>query len=363
MTEAQNLAIQYVHSNALNKQSQAAERIGEILVNASISSANMSSMITSIRNHAQVTLNFHPDRVLPTGLTVAEGLLGDGIYRGQFETSVSNGSRTAFPGGERDHWEELLFGQAYHRPDVRNEERPKYGGLNLMNYADGASPRFGSCHMRLYPHMLSRCTFTFGDSHAVPECVGTIDCFSPLLATLLEAAARTKDVLGSRNVDVEALVRRIQNLDVDAVGLDLGTIGRSLDYYIEAQIHSMIDLSVDVEALVADPSFQGTYTGSLLEEICLKYNIHLDWHAGFRMDVQSVPDDFRGPAMPPLAERIDRRFAIKPGRLDAATIGLAAASLHSSPEDWQDSGTYEETLQHLKQLWHVLVRFGRPFTG
>lgn len=44
--------------------------------------------MSSIREHARVTINFHPDRVLPTGLTVVEGLLREGKYLSQFETHV-----------------------------------------------------------------------------------------------------------------------------------------------------------------------------------------------------------------------------------------------------------------------------------
>jgi hypothetical protein len=71
--------------------------------------------------------------------------------------------------------------------------------------------------------------------------------------------------------------------------------------------------------------------------------------------LQEVPDDFRGPAMPRLARRI-----AGDGVLDAAVIGAAEASLCSRPESWRDWGSYEETLQHLKQLWHVLVHYGAP---
>ncbi len=63
--------------------------------------------------------------------------------------------------------------------------------------------------------------------------------------------------------------------------------------------------------------------------------------------------------MGPLATRLDERFATMRGELDAVVIGRAAQSLHAEPDAWRDWGTTDETLQHLKQLWHVLVRFGR----
>jgi hypothetical protein len=34
-----------------------------------------------LRDHARITLNFHPDRLLATGLTIAESLARDGRYR------------------------------------------------------------------------------------------------------------------------------------------------------------------------------------------------------------------------------------------------------------------------------------------
>jgi hypothetical protein len=41
-------------------------------------------------------------------------------------------------------------------------------------------------------------------------------------------------------------------------------------------------------------------------------------------------------------------------------IGNAAVSLSRQPESWRDWGTYDETLQHIKQLWHVLAYYGQP---
>jgi len=129
-----------------------------------------------------------------------------------------------------------------------------------------------------------------------------------------------------------------------------------LDTQIEAQVHGPINLHRDAELLVGDPSFAASATGAVLRELAQRYDIPLRWHCGFRLAVLDVPDDFRGPAMLHLA----RRIAGIDGTLDAAVIGRAAASLHREPEAWRDWGTREDALQHLKQLWHVLVHYGSP---
>jgi hypothetical protein len=129
-----------------------------------------------------------------------------------------------------------------------------------------------------------------------------------------------------------------------------------LDTQIEAQVHGPIDLHHDVELLVADPSFAESATGAALRELARRYDVPLLWHCGFSLPVVDVPADFRGPAMPRLA----RRIADMDGTLDAAVIGRAAASLHREPAAWRDWGSREDALQHLKQLWHVLVHYGAP---
>ena len=138
-----------------------------------------------------------------------------------------------------------------------------------------------------------------------------------------------------------------------------GKLGRVLDTEIEAQVHGPIELLRDVELLVADPAFAETPTGTRLRELALRYGIPLRWHPGFRLHVNDVPDDFRGPAMVRLASRI----AGEDGMLDAAVIGSAEASLRKQPDSWRDWGDHAEALEHLKQLWHVLVYYGSPARG
>jgi hypothetical protein len=106
--------------------------------------------------------------------------------------------------------------------------------------------------------------------------------------------------------------------------------------------------------LVADPAFAQTRVGQTLIELADKYGLELHWHCGFRLAVREVPDDFRGPAMPRIAERI----AGRDGVLDAAVIGRAAALLHHDPGQWNEWGGYFEVLRLFRQLWHVLVHFG-----
>ncbi len=300
-------------------------------------------------------MSFHPDRLRRDGLSVTEGLLREGLYRNQFETGVTNGSPTAFSGGERDRWEERLFAGAYQSLGAAARERPKYGALNLFNYPDGGCPRFGSCYFDLRPSVTSRCTFTWGNSNDPPEHVATGDVLEPIAAVLLAAVETTGAALGMSGLDVPGVLRRVAE---PRSGGREGGLGRALDACIEAQVHGDIELATDVEAVVVDPSFQGTRIGDGLRELASRHGFTFAWHPGFALRVDEVPSDFRGPRMVPLAARV-AIFASVPDQLDAATLGRAAVDLHRNPELWSDWAPPGETWQHIKQLWHVLVRFGR----
>ena len=136
-----------------------------------------------------ITVSFHPDRLLADGSSVAQRLAAEGRYRSQFETGISNGGLTAYAGGDRDVWERRMFAGAY--PSSVTVDRPIYGGLNLAGYPDGASPRFGSCHLILDPAVARRTTFSHGDSVTEPTVVGTADTFGGIWAALLDEVART----------------------------------------------------------------------------------------------------------------------------------------------------------------------------
>jgi hypothetical protein len=226
----------------------------------------------------------------------------------------------------------------------------------LLRHGDGPAPRFGSCYLRLRPEALGRSTFACGDSYLGPADIGTLDVLEPVLAGLLEAVHMEGWSLGHDRLDVTLLAGLLLS---EQTGDPLfSRRGRSLDEYIEVHVHGDVSLGEDAEALVADPSFEDTLTGVVLHAIAERYALRLIWHQGFELDVDAVPADFRGPAMPDLARRLEDGFADGRSRLNAAAIGRAAVSVHREPERWLDWADPVDTLQHLKQLWHVLVRHG-----
>ena len=356
LTKAQQNALEYIKRSAAKRRNDDLQRIASALSAAELD-VEVDELIASVRKIATLTSNFHPDRLISDGRSVIAALYEDGIYRSQFETKISNGGLTAHPGGDRDRWEERMLGGAYQAEGVTDAERPKYGGLNLMNYKDGACPRFGSCHLRLKHSILSNATLTFGDSNSDPTDIGVIDAFEPVLAGLLEHIAGESNALGRKDVSVADFVNALLSDDTDFFQ---PVQGRALDDYIEAQIHGELNLAHEVEAIVADPSFQGTATGETIEATAKKYGVPLEWHDGFELTLDEIHDDFRGPEMPPLAKRVLANHAVDGEHIDAATIGMAAVSVVTNPQSWADWGNSKDTLQHIKYLWHTLVVYGKP---
>ncbi|MFC4857954.1 DUF3626 domain-containing protein [Actinophytocola glycyrrhizae] len=249
----------------------------------------------------RVTLHFHPDR-LTAGEPILRLMARDGVYRSQFETGTSNGGLTAHPGGDRWRWESRIFAGAY--DDAPAATRPKYGSLNFRRRLVGGSPRFGSAHLRLRPHTLDRTTFCYPDSVFEPERFGVAARLSTLVAM---AEADDKD---------------------------------ALDDYVEAQVHGVVDLERDVEALVLDPSYLGTRT-----EIAAKaLPCPVEWHGGFTLTTTELRANpgYRGPEFVALGVSIARDDLLDPG-----VIGDASRT-----------GRYDE--QALKRVWHHVARFGSP---
>lgn len=368
LSAANRAALAHVRARAARTRRRDLARIRRVLREAGIA-ADPDALCAGLRRVASVTVNFHPDRVASDGRPVAVALATDGVYRSQFETRISNGGLTAYPGGERDRWEARLFGGAYQARGVTSAERPRYAGLDLLGFANGACPRFGSCHLRLAPSALERATFFVGDSVLLPEDGGVLERLEPVLAGLLERIARG-DELG-RPLTVAALVGRL--LDSGDGAFAVPVMSHALDGYIEAQIHGPIALETDVEAVVLDPSFRGTAPGDALLAAARRHGLRVGWHAGSRLTADAIPTTVP-PAPEPrrwrdfcaagraarLAGMVIERFAADGTHLDAAAIGRAAVSVVREPAAWQPWEDAEDPLTRLKDLWHLLVIYGRP---
>lgn len=182
MTDAQRAALSHASEVAALHEARSRAEIRRHLENAQTSVDAFDAALESLQRHGRIVLHFHPDRLTAQAKTVAEGLLDDGIYRNQFETGVTSGSRSATPGGDRDTWERQLFGGAYQGRGVTATERPRYGSFELVRFPDGPMPRFGSCYVVLRPAVSRRSTFTFmgtEDPRAL-ERLGTITHLYPL---------------------------------------------------------------------------------------------------------------------------------------------------------------------------------------
>ncbi|MEU9360390.1 DUF3626 domain-containing protein [Streptomyces sp. NPDC048301] len=251
----------------------------------------------------RVTLNFHPDRLL-RGRPILEAMAEEGFYRSQFVTGTSNGGLTAFPGGDRWRWESRMFDGAYDTAPAH--ERPIYGALNFRRKPVGAAPRFGSAHFRLTAETSARTTFCYPDS-----------CMEPA------------------DFGVAGRLRLIE--------LALADRQDDLDDYVEAQVHGPVRPRRDAEALVLDPCYRGT----AVESAALRLGCPVEWHPGFRLDVEELRHHhaYRGQEYVDLAGRIavDRV-------LDPRIVGAAARTGVRDP-------------QAVKKVWHYLARFGTAVDG
>jgi hypothetical protein len=364
LTPRQRMALGHVQSAARRREETARRQAVAIVERAGLSRRSCDHAIARIGKWARIIVHFHPDLCGRDGVPVAASLLESGLYRNQFETGISNGSLTAFPGGPRDAWERTLFGGAYHAGRVAPAERPKYGALELVRFPDGPIPRFGSCYLILSESVKSRTSFTFmGSEH--PKALGSlsdIQHFDGVMAALLSEVEAggvatpswppyRAPTLGVHQLTVQRLFHIFGDL---AKARAQTNPGRVLDTVIEAQIHGPLSLSRDVEEIVCDPSFRTTEVGVLLERIGRRYSISVSWHDGFSLRASEVPDDFRGERIVPLAQRI----AGLDGMLTPAVIGQAWRSLKVDPDRWADWAAEGETARHLQQLWHTVVHYG-----
>jgi hypothetical protein len=346
LTNSQKTAIAYAESVAQEQSELCTENL---LVESKLTLIQLEQIYQKIANRTEVCIHFHPDRIGKNGKTVIASLIESGNYKNQFETGISNGGLDLLIDGKRQLWESRLFGNSY--TDKVFAERPKYGAFNLMQNSDGPSPRFGSCYFRLQPKVNERCTFTYLDSYFEPESIGTTTHFSPILLEMYREVRKNQSLFGKENLNSSSLSAHLELKKYNLIAHS-SNFGKTLDDYVEAQIHGEINLKEDVKALVADANFQNTLVENQLESLCEKFHIELDWHGGLSISPDSIPANFRAGEAFQIAEKVASN-----GEITAYLIGLAGQSAIQSYEKWKAFGTPAEIQQKLKYLWHALVAF------
>ncbi|MHB1484127.1 MAG: DUF3626 domain-containing protein [Saccharofermentanales bacterium] len=346
-------AIKVISSQAKANETQDIKIVRQIFNDNSITDQNINELINNIFSSCDITINFHPDRFSNNGKLIIDNLIDDCKYHNQFVTGTSNGGRTAYPGGDRDIWEKGLFQGVYHRDDVNVLTRPKYGALNLLNYLDGASPRFGSCFFTLKKHVADRCTYAFGDSSANPEFLGTRDAFISVFKAILLDIQKTNKLLNHDDFNIRKAMDYF-----NLMKNELNTLGRNLDDCIETHIHGYIDLYNDIDSFFVDESFKDSEIFKQIHFLVKKFNINLQWIPLRKVSYEDITDDFRGPMAKIIAERVINVFGDNSKYITAALIGKASRFTIINPEAWSDLGTEYDLFQNIKKLWHTVAYFG-----
>jgi len=239
--------------------------------------ADLARCLAYMRDEAPATVNFHPDKALSLAVnradlktphysvtvdrtrTVIDAFLADSLYRNQFETGVTSGASTAFPGGSRDEWEKTIFRGDYHEHALVPGERPRYGAINVELKMAGPASQYGSCYFVLKPEVRARVTITPKNSCTCEASdVGTLASCEHVLAGMPE--------------------ERLKAL-MDAAVHGTRSTERSWSY-VEMQIHGPLEFATDVFGVVADAKFRGTPYEDKLRRFAAANGLELAWQDG-----------------------------------------------------------------------------------
>ncbi|MCB9655786.1 MAG: DUF3626 domain-containing protein [Deltaproteobacteria bacterium] len=294
LNDTQRAVIQDVKQKSARRSAEAREELVRKAKALGYSSREVDLVLDYVRAVAPIVIHFKPDKPLrqttsryggSTGMDysvlvdrdqhVIDAFTADPHYRNQFETGITSGSPSAYPGGGRDGWEKTIFEEGYHKHPLIASERPKYGAMNASWKPAGPAQSYGACYVILKRGIRNRTTLTPGDSScAGARDVGTAENFAHVLAGLPDG--RFRDVC---NV---------------ALGYDASA---SDDWYpyIEAQVHGPIDFSKDVQRLVIDGSYLGTPFETKMRTWAETNGFPVSWHDRYEIHVDGEQPGRAGP--------------------------------------------------------------------
>ncbi len=260
LNEAQRNALDLVGASAKRLSASALPKVlKELISTHGCTPAEAQRVVDYIRDHAEIHIYFHPEKLLPGGSNVISSFLTTGRYMNQFETMVSSGSLGPRAGSARDGWERRLFQGAYHDHALNPSERPKYGAMNVNGVTVPAAAGYGSAFLVLKPEVKARVTITPRDS----------------------SGARSDDV-GTAEHGAHVL-RELATEKKDVINLALGRPPPSYSFgYMETQIHGPVEFGKDVAKLVA-PEGQRADWAPKYREFSRRFHVPLFWLDGTRL--------------------------------------------------------------------------------
>ncbi len=282
LNDTQRTVLADVKTKAVQRSQSAMAQLIQKASALGFSEADVHTCLDYVKNSAPITINFNPDKALTLQThsyggakslgyevsvdratsRVIDALTVDGHYKNQFETGITSGSNSAYPGGSRDNWEKTIFEGEYHHHELIPSERPKYGGLNGDQAPQGPASSYGSCYFVMKQGTRERTTFTPNNSSGCSaQQVGTTDHFAHVL----------KDVESTR-------FTKLMNF---ANGRPV--TGGSGWGYIEAQIHGPLEFDKDIAQVVCHTKFKGTEYEAKLRKFAEMNGAELMWTDGFKV--------------------------------------------------------------------------------
>lgn len=351
MTETNIRALKYVETYAKKTKQQDIKYVQSVANRTPYKNISIDSLIEKIFRNIFITVNFVPDRICGNEKLVIENILKQGKYHNQFKTGVTNGSLLATnPKSVRYKLEHDLFNGIYDHQES-SPSRPIYGALNLLKYANGAAPAYGSCFLTLKRDIYQKCTFAMlnDDSETNRPFKGTDRFFYPVLKAIFTQVLVKKHFLSKENYTVTKAIEYIESLN----GCLTNEINKTIYYYIEAHIHDIINFDKDVTSIHIDESYKNTVISFIAEKISQKYQINLFWIPERKAPVSTLVQNSDS-TVRQLVSIISNR--LHTDYINPKILGDVYRN-RIMTEDWIEFGDLQNFNQLLRKVWYQVIYF------
>lgn len=246
LTSKQKLALEFSFKKSRIYSKNIHENLLIKFIIMGYNESHLNNVINYIEHIAPINIHVNLDKTLAH-------LCNDTHYRNLFETTTTGGRNCLT---SRTEWENVLFKGIYH--DAEPFERVKYGALNITNDPAGiyCCRGYGDSFLVLKNNIKNRATFIFGDSSHKELHLSTFKHFKSVLYFIDEALLKT-------------VIEIANNGEFNT---------QNYGMYIEVQIHGSLNLSRDVEMLMANGKHKSDLAMcGLLEQFSAQHGCPYSW--------------------------------------------------------------------------------------